>query len=296
MRMGGKDVRRFNLIGLNNWIGEPSTVMFRKERAGTGFDTTYYHYGDIEYWLRVLSFSDCYYFHQPLASFRRHEQSQTDVNHRELLFALDILRMSSLYRSDLAEFEPEELFKRRLAEKIALEHGHTVSELGSTALLKQYTDAFLTSQKTPKGWLMDEAKAFNFPVANLKDKRNIARTASAYNKSPFAESSGSQSLASDSENSSPSASTSVGAGSSEPAESEAEIDKIKAQAAGFRLLSSMALSTISQLIEELDHEKRCRHDEHERFVAEVEKMQNSVYWKLTDPLRKIKKAIKPQSD
>lgn len=212
LRLDGKNVIRFNLIGLNNWVGEPSTVMFRREHAGTGFDTRYFHYGDIEYWFRVLANGDFQYIAEPQASFRRHEDSQTDKNHRQMYFALDILRMSFDYRKILAEFEPEELFRRRIAEKIALEHGHTLSDVGASELLKEYAESFGD------------------------------------------------------------------------------------QAAGFRLLSSMALATISDLIKELDHEKRCRHDEHERFVVEVNKMKNSVYYKLSNPLRKIRNVIKGEQE
>ena len=210
IRLDGKNVVRFNLIGLNNWVGEPSTVMFRTAHAGTGFDTGYFHYGDIEYWFRILSNGDLQYLAEPKASFRRHEDSQTDKNHRKMLFALDIVKMSFAYKSILSEFEPDELFQRRIAEKIALEHGHTVADVGAEALMKEYA-----------------------------------------------------------------------------AES--------GDAAGFRLLSSMALGTISDLIKELDHEKRCRHDEHERFVVEVNKMKNSVYYKLGNPLRKIRNVIKGDS-
>lgn len=208
IRLQGKNVIRFNLISLNNWVGEPATVMFRTKHASTGFDTRYFHYGDIEYWFRVLAFGDLYYLSEPKASFRRHGSNETDKNYRQMLFALDILRMSFDYRSVLAEFEPDELFRRRVAEKIALEHGHTIAEVGATELVNEYSKAFA-----------DEAS-------------------------------------------------------------------------GFRLLSSIALGTISDLIKELDHEKRCRHDEHERFVLEVNKMKNSMYYKLSNPLRKLRNAIK----
>lgn len=204
----GKDVVRFNLIGLNNWVGEPSTVMFRRDFMGTGFDTRYFHYGDIEYWFRIVLNGDYQHLSTPYASFRRHESSQTDKNHRQMLFALDILQMSFDYRYILAEFEPEELFKRRLAEKIALEHGHVIDAVGASQLIQEYANEF------------------------------------------------------------------------------------QDRAGGYRLLASMALSTVSELIKELDHERRCRHDEHERFVLEVNKMKDSLYWKLTNPLRKLKGAIK----
>jgi hypothetical protein len=163
---------------------------------------------------------------RPLASFRRHAASQTDKNHRELFFALDILRMSLTYRDLLKDIEPDTLMKRRLAEKIALEHGHVLDAAKPENLFDEYQRAFLGSI--------------------------------------------------------------LGAGEP-PALPGSE-------AAGFRLLASMSLSTISELIAELDHEKRCRHDEHERFVVEVNKMRNSLYYKLSTPLRKVRNAIKGNSE
>lgn len=222
LRVPGREVISFHLIGLNNWVGEPSTVMFRAEYAASGFDTSYYHYGDIEYWFRILMNGDFCYLKRPLASFRRHAASQTDKNHRELYFALDILRMSLAYRELLADIEPESLLKRRLAEKIALEHGHVLSAALPESLFAEYQRAFM------------EAK----PGA------------------------------------------------------DAELERSKSEASGFRLLASMSLSTISELIAELDHEKRCRHEEHERFVVEVDKMRKSIYWKLSSPLRKMRNVIK----
>lgn len=221
LRAPGKEVISFHLISLNNWVGEPSTVMFRREYAGTGFDAQYYHYGDIEYWFRILLNGDFYYFERPLSSFRRHAASQTDKNHRELFFALDILRLSSTYRNMLSDIESVDLFKRRIAEKIALEHGH-VLDASKEDLFEEYTKAFTDAQN---------------------------------------------------------ANTAVGS-----------------EAAGFRLLASLSLSTVSELIKELDHEKRCRAVEHERFVAEVEKMQKSIFWKLSSPLRKVKAVIKGESE
>src|SRR5262249_23783922 len=56
-----KEVIRNNLILLGNWVGEPTTVLFKREHAGTGFDTTQYHYGDLEYWFRILQHGDFLY-------------------------------------------------------------------------------------------------------------------------------------------------------------------------------------------------------------------------------------------
>ncbi len=231
MRLAGRDVITFNLISLNNWVGEPSTVMFRSEFAGSGFDPSYYHYGDIEYWFRILMKGDYYYFAGPLASFRRHALSQTDKNHKELYFALDVLRLSLSYRHMLEDIEPESVLKKRLAEKLALEHGHLESSLGAEELFKSYQAAFMQS--------------------SLNDSLQIA-----FNR-----------------------------------ETAIDHERARAESAGFRLLASLSLSSVSSLIAELDHEKRCRKDEHELFLSEVEKMKRSIYYKLANPLRRVKALI-----
>ncbi len=255
MRASGKEVIAFHLIGLNNWVGEPSTVMYRAEFAGDGFDRSYYHYGDIEYWFRILMHGDFCYLQQPLANFRRHAASQTDKNHREMYFALDILRMSLDYRHVLADIESEDLLKRRLAEKIALEHSHVVDAAKPESLFAEYGKAFLNAGKDISASALNNA-------AESSNSAGLSNAAAPNNGAAL---------------------------------SDAEVMQLKSQAAGFRLLASLSLNTISQLISELDHEKRCRHDEHERFVVEVNKMRQSLYWKLSTPLRKVRNAIKGES-
>lgn len=214
MQVPSREVITFNLINLNNWIGEPSTVMFRREDAGVGFDSAFYHYGDIEYWFRLLEKGNYYFVDEILCSFRRHPDSQTDKNHQELFFALDILRISLSYRRYLADIEPEEVFRRRLSETIALHLGH-ISDRVSRDPIESYESKFVSAE------------------------------------------------------------------AGEPAAS-----------AGFRVLTAYALTSMTELLSELDHEKRCRTDENERFATEVEKMRNSLYWKLTGPLRAVRDSLK----
>lgn len=219
MRLPAREVITFNLINLNNWVGEPSTVMFRAKDRGEGFDSAYYHYGDIEYWFRILGKGDYYFVNDVLCSFRRHPDSQTDKNHRQLYFALDILRMSLKYRYMLEDIEPIEVFRRRLSETVALHLGFTADRYGIDPISEYESE-----------WL-ERSCGENF----MPDT-----------------------------------------------------------AAGFRLLSAYALCALTDVMSDLDHEKRCRFDEHERFASEVEKMKNSLYWKLTQPLRAVREALKTE--
>jgi glycosyltransferase involved in cell wall biosynthesis len=128
-----KDVILANLIVLNNWIGEPSTVMFRREHAENGFNTDFYHWGDIDFWFRILQHGDLFVLHKTLCRFRRHPKSATTANLAGLYFVADIVRMWRSWRRYLEELgESEEHFFQRAVEKIALHVDHLIREEGLT--------------------------------------------------------------------------------------------------------------------------------------------------------------------
>ncbi len=140
-KVKGKDTVLYNLLALTNWIGEPSTVMYRKEFSGTGFDTRLFHSGDLDMWFRVLLNGDYYFIDEPLASFRRHPGSATSTNLNGLLFALDAVALAKTYAEILKEIGvTEELYMRCVAEYAALQvddlvrtNGLTVQEVITSA-------------------------------------------------------------------------------------------------------------------------------------------------------------------
>lgn len=79
---GSKAVRECLLAG--NFIGEPSSVMFRRSDIRRGFDTLYRQSIDLEMWLHLLTLGDLVYLPQPLAGFRVHERQVTWANMRTL--------------------------------------------------------------------------------------------------------------------------------------------------------------------------------------------------------------------
>jgi glycosyltransferase involved in cell wall biosynthesis len=151
--VSGREVIRYNLIQLTNWVGEPSTVMFRAGLRGTGFDTKLFHYGDIDYWFRIIENADYCYLDKILCGFRRHSGSATSKNLSGMYFALDILRMGDKYYSYLEEIgETREHFHKRALEVIALNVDHLVRGEGLNA---QRCAAARPSQMP-----IDEAAAF----------------------------------------------------------------------------------------------------------------------------------------
>lgn len=156
-RLSSNLVIMANLVVLNNWIGEPTTAMFRAEHAGTGFDTEFYHWGDIDYWFRILQNGDLYVLKDVLCSFRRHEESTTSTNLEGLYFIADIVRMWKSWHRYLEEIgEDEEHFFKRASERIAMHVDHLEN--------KESLTATKVRQANPR-------KQQNFPFDNVADFR-----------------------------------------------------------------------------------------------------------------------------
>ena len=67
-----------------NYVGEPSAVMFRKSRAGRGFDPALKQIVDLEMWFHLLEQGRFAYIQEPLCSFRRHSEQMTIKNEKDL--------------------------------------------------------------------------------------------------------------------------------------------------------------------------------------------------------------------
>ena len=132
-KIAGREVILYNLLRLTNWVGEPSTALFRAEFAGQGFDTEFFHYGDLDYWFQIMEGRSYYYASDILCGFRRHPGAETNRNLKGLLFALDLFRLGRKYRHILSDFgETEDQFNRRTIEIVALNLEHQVTEEGLT--------------------------------------------------------------------------------------------------------------------------------------------------------------------
>ncbi len=85
----GREIARETFKEMVNWLGEPVTMMFRKEQAGTGFDARFAQLGDIDYWYRILEHGDYYYLSEPLCLFRKHASQHTAKIRKTLKSVLD---------------------------------------------------------------------------------------------------------------------------------------------------------------------------------------------------------------
>lgn len=72
------------LRSYENFIGEPTTVMFKREKVshfGQLKSNSYYVINDLATWLSILSTGDAIYIAEPLSYFRQHSgQNQKDLN------------------------------------------------------------------------------------------------------------------------------------------------------------------------------------------------------------------------
>jgi glycosyltransferase involved in cell wall biosynthesis len=121
----GLNVVRNSLVPVVNFIGEPVAVTIARRCLGSGFDTSYRHLGDLDYWLRVLLEGDYYFVDETLCNFRIHEQSETRRNNRGLFFAPDVLRLGRKFERELVRSGcSQETFNRQCVRDMAVHLQH----------------------------------------------------------------------------------------------------------------------------------------------------------------------------
>jgi glycosyltransferase involved in cell wall biosynthesis len=127
----GKLIITWSLITLTNFVGEPVVGLFRARDKGTGFDPRYFHYGDLEMWLRLLKKGNLYSVPEILCAFRSHDQAATKRNHHSMMDLLDAIRLGHEYFAYLEELgETREHFHQRVVEFAALQVDHRVRHEG----------------------------------------------------------------------------------------------------------------------------------------------------------------------
>jgi glycosyltransferase involved in cell wall biosynthesis len=129
----GREAIRETLHSISNWLGEPSTIMFRKELADSGFDIRYRQAGDLDYWLRILDGDKDYYFlSEALCDFRLHSMAMSARNARSLVAQLDWYLLAGKFAKYLGQMEPpqtQEQFGRRLSARLVRSFGPQLNAL-----------------------------------------------------------------------------------------------------------------------------------------------------------------------
>jgi len=80
LQPGEKIIKEAIRDGRGNFIGEPTTVMFRASNLKVGnFDPNFFCLVDLDFWFRQLSLGDCYFVPEVLSYFRIHEDQSSIV-------------------------------------------------------------------------------------------------------------------------------------------------------------------------------------------------------------------------
>ena len=174
----GREAILDNLSKITNWVGEPSTALFRRQTAAQGFDTEFFHWGDLDYWFAMLRRGHLFYVASPLVSFRRHQRSASSSNLKGLYFVPDIYRLGDKYRDILAASgETAEQYKERAVKMIAMEVKHLIDD---ESLTDEEVGAVKNRARDGKEW--PEYTAFrkalfhsSAEVAKLLAEMHIAR-------------------------------------------------------------------------------------------------------------------------
>jgi glycosyltransferase involved in cell wall biosynthesis len=127
-----------------NWLGEPSSQMFRAESFNGGFDESFSQIGDLEYNYRILQNGDYRFITDELCYFRKHGGSQTTSNNRDLSAHLEWLLLASKYTRFLtkAGYSAEEYALKFLKDWMhsleeALYQGNNIAEKERATVLRQ---------------------------------------------------------------------------------------------------------------------------------------------------------------
>jgi glycosyltransferase involved in cell wall biosynthesis len=85
----------------SNWIGEPTTVMFRRQNLYLGlFDVSIVFFADMDMWLRQLECGNLYVHNEVLSYFRIHEEQGTKYLNANINKALFNSLQQSVYLVD----------------------------------------------------------------------------------------------------------------------------------------------------------------------------------------------------
>lgn len=134
--------------GAGNWIGEPTTVMFRKADLSVGkFSTDYLCLVDWEMWLRLLTKGNCYIIPENLSAFRTHGSQASKLITRNFRFTFEEYRFYKMiqeknpYNIDLKKIDIDRMVQRR-ATYCAGAMYKTVSSLHKKQSRKTFIEAF----------------------------------------------------------------------------------------------------------------------------------------------------------
>lgn len=172
-KMSSQTVLKDNLLDLKNHIGEPSSVMFRRAFAGSGFDANFHHLGDIEYWLRIIENGAYFYYNEALCRFRQHEGSTTTKNSSSLTFISDLARLGRKYSSFLEDLGVTQAAYMRLVAEGVSAHVRWLAKKNEVSLENFLAVKYETLDSIKDDFIVLKELAFNsFLIAGQMIEEN----------------------------------------------------------------------------------------------------------------------------
>lgn len=96
IEISGKKVINDCLFG-QNYIGEPTAVMFRKVLMRSGFNVNMPQVLDMDMWFKLLEMGNLYYVSEPLCAIRQHPDQMTHANIKSGALIEDNIRLFDTY-------------------------------------------------------------------------------------------------------------------------------------------------------------------------------------------------------
>jgi glycosyltransferase involved in cell wall biosynthesis len=143
----GDGVARLCLFCVENYIGEPTAVMFRASAAERGFDSSYRQLVDLEMWLHLLKQGNLAYTEEPLCQFRQHAEQQTAANRDSRIRCHEHRRLNDAY---LPGFMPKGASLSRREKQRLFQAIHMLEKGGDISSATMELAPFLRLQLDPR--------------------------------------------------------------------------------------------------------------------------------------------------
>ncbi len=255
----GHEMIRLYLKEFLNKTGNPSQMFFRRTDMEGGFNTAYYHGADTEFALRLLEHGDFFNIAEPLLRYRVHKDTTTISSLADMSFAPDHVRLVDRFASyALAAGVPKEQIWACAVNGLVNKMVNAVKFRG--IIYGEFPTPPLWGEKHPlDDFENDEPQVF----------RRLACHLIKY-----------------------------------ITDQQPEIEAARDQVADEQRLRRAVSEHNTQLLErisELEKEIQERHWENEglrdkvqQLEQQAEGMRSSSSWKLTAPLRKLRRTISPR--
>ncbi|MCB9470149.1 MAG: glycosyltransferase [Candidatus Obscuribacterales bacterium] len=161
-----------SLRRIENFIGEPTCVMFRFSDRTKVFDPAFNHMGDLDLWLRLLKEGDFAFIDDTLTSFRRHANNTTNTNLKTLAIAPDLMRFYNNF-NNYCSLDAQQFLENSVA-LIAAQYKSIVSSDSNQVSLFQQLSRFELEALLGKTLLAMDSKP-DFDLEELKLAESASR-------------------------------------------------------------------------------------------------------------------------